>query len=83
MRKLIQAGAATMGVLLLASMSAGCADYKEAADQAQQRAEAAASHADQSASRAELAASHADEATNRADAAAEKNDAILEKHMQK
>ena len=83
MRKLIQAGAATMGLLLLASMGAGCADYKDAADQAQQRAEAAASHADQSASRAELAASHADDATNRADAAAAKNDAILEKHMQK
>jgi hypothetical protein len=84
MRKSIQAGALTMGFFLLASMGAGCtADLEKAADQAQQRAEAAASHADQSASRAELAATHADDATNRADAAAAKSDAILEKRMQK
>jgi len=86
MRKLIQAGAAATGLLVLVSMGAGCTDLsaqKQAAEQAQQRAEAAASRADQAASRAEAAASRANQAADRADAAAAKAEAIFHKHMRK
>jgi hypothetical protein len=80
MRKLIEAGAVTAGLLILVAGGTGCAEKASAgpgpAEQAASRAEAAAS-------RAEAAATRAQQAADRAEAAASKAEAIFMKHMRK
>lgn len=79
MRKLMQATAASAGLLMLVSLGAGCAEQPKGPSPAEQ----AATRAEQAASRAEAAATRASQAADRAEAAASKAEAIFKKHMRK
>ena len=78
-----QVAAGIVGTMLLAGVTAGCAQKAPAEDGMAARVEAAASKAEAAANKAEAAAKSAADAAQRAEAAAQKAEAIFHKHMRK
>ena len=70
------------GLVMLASLTAGCGPTQAEKD-LEARMEAAASKAEAAANKAESAARAAATAAQQADAAAQKAEAVFQKHMQK
>ena len=76
--------ASLAGVVLLASVTAGCESKPSKADEAMAaRIEAAASKAEMAANKAEMAAKSAADAAQRAEASAQKAEAMFNKHLHK
>jgi len=77
-------GASLAGLVLLASVTAGCESKPSKADEAMAaRIEAAASKAEMAANKAEMAAKSASDAAQRAEASAQKAEALFHKTTRK
>jgi hypothetical protein len=77
-------GASLAGLVLLASVTAGCESKPSKEQEAMAaRVDAAASRTEMAANKAEAAAKSAADAAQRAEAAAQRAEAMLSKHMRK
>ena len=72
-----------VALMLVSTMTMGCAKKESDGMSAAQRAETAAQRAESAAARAEAAAGRVEDAARRAEAAAQKTEAIFMKHMRK
>jgi hypothetical protein len=72
-----------IAVMLVSTLTMGCAKHESDGMSAAQRSEAAAQRAEAAAQRAEAAAGRVEDAARRAEAAAQKTEAIFMKHMRK